>query len=89
MAKTVKEHIEQSDRVTDIVKDANALVTKLQAELAISRATLEALKDYQHPLHKMQVPYAIRVARDRDEGTPVSIIHIQVSRINALLGDKV
>lgn len=88
-AKTVKEHIEDSDRVTDIVKNANALVAKLQAELAIARATLDALKDYQHPLHQMTVPYAIRATRDNDKGSPASVIHIQTQRINALLGDKV
>ena len=88
-AKTVKEHIEESDRVTDIVKNANALVAKLQAELAVSRNTLESLLDYQHPKLRMDVPYPIRTTRDDGKATPASVIHVQTQRINALLGDKV
>lgn len=88
MAKTVKEHTEESDRVVEIVKNANALVLKLQSELGVARLTLEALSDYQHPLHKMNVPYAIKAGRDRDTDTPATVIRLQVGRINALLGDK-
>lgn len=89
MAKTVKQHLEESDRVTELVKGANGMVSKLQAELAISRATLDALLEYQHPQLRMDVPYAIRGTRDDGKVTPASIVHKQISRINALLGDKV
>ena len=88
MTKTVKKHLEESDQVTNIVEAANALVKKLQAELALSRETLESLRDYQHPLHKMRVPYGIRNGRNDETGTPVSIIHLQTERINKLLGDR-
>lgn len=89
MAKTVKEHTDETDQVLKIVNSANALVKKLQAELAISRATLEDLAAMQHPKLVMQVPYAIRGSNTDDKTTPAGVIDRQVKRINELLGDKV
>lgn len=88
MTKTVKEHLTESDRVSEIVNEANALVKKLQAELAISRTTLEELSEMQHPKLSMRVPYAIRNKTLDDSASPKSIISCQVDRISALLGDR-
>ena len=89
MAKTVKEHLQESDRVESLVKDANALVKKLQSELAVTRTTLEALSEMQHPKIVMQIPYGLRGNQQNDNDTsPSGVISRQVRRINELLGDK-
>lgn len=88
MAKTVKEHTQEIDRVSAIIKDANALVLKLQAELAIARGTFEDLRAYQHPLHEMQIPYPFRKNNGPEKQKPANVIDTQISRINDLLGDK-
>lgn len=85
--KTVKAHLEESDRVEAIVKDANAMVKKLQAELATTRVVLEGLSDYQHPKLQMDVPYQIRLSDDKAM-SPKAVINRQIDRINALLGDR-
>lgn len=87
-AKTVLAHLEESDRVADIVKDANALVKKLHSELHVARETFEGLKKYQHPELIMRIPYAIKDGKGPDEKMPLSVIQMQIDRINTLLGDR-
>ena len=89
MTKTVKQHMEETDQVQKLVKSANGLVTKLQAELAQARTTLEELSGMQHPKLVMRVPYGIRGNGKDVETSPAGVIDRQVKRINEILGDKV
>lgn len=89
MTKTVKQHMEETDQVQKLVKSANGLVTKLQAELSQARTTLEELSGMQHPKLLMRIPYGIRGSGKEDETSPAGVIDRQVKRINELLGDKV
>ncbi len=89
MVKTVKEHFEDCKQVSDVIDNANALLTKCQRELDAARAALEALKEYQHPKMKMDVPYHFRPSSgDRQTVTPAALIDKEVARINQLLGDR-
>lgn len=88
MTKTVKDHFEACRDVSKLIDDANALATKLQAELKVSRAAFEALVDFQHPKLMMDYPYEMRRNNDLKNGTPATVIKSQIERINALLGDR-
>lgn len=88
MTKTVKEHFENCKQVSQVVDDANALLSKVQRELAVARATLEALIDYQHPKLSMDYPYLIKGDCASPSGAPVHLIKVQIRNINELLGDR-
>lgn len=88
MAKTVKEHFEECKQIDQIVDQANALLTKVRIELATARDVLEGLKKYQHPEMRMRVPYQLSSSSDIKEAMPVSVIDIEIKRINELLGDR-
>jgi len=89
MSRTVKEHMDESDRVTALVYDANAMVTKLKDELQFSRTVLDNLAGYQHPKMVMDIPYFLKTAtREAERCPPAQVIAKQINRINALLGDK-
>lgn len=85
MSKTVKEHLEECKQVSDVIESANALLKKVQAELAIARAVLEELREYQHP--KLTMPHPYQLDRSKTS-TPKSLIELEIDRINTLLGDR-
>lgn len=86
MAKTVTEHFDDCKQVQDVVANANALLNKTQKQLGECRALLETLAPYQHPMLKVAVKY--RPFAENGEYTPEQLIEGQISRINALLGDR-
>ncbi|GGE30210.1 hypothetical protein GCM10011360_17830 [Primorskyibacter flagellatus] len=88
MAKTVQEHFEECKQIDQIVDQANALLTKVRNELVIARAVLEALSEYQHPKLAMAVPYQFRQDLGDKHVTPRTVIDAEITRINALLGDR-
>lgn len=87
--KTVQQHMQAVEAVSKLLTDTTAQIERLRKALAASRATLEALADYQHPKVKMPAPYHMRasVSNDRDV-TPATVIAAQVEAINATLGDR-
>ncbi len=84
---TVKEHFEECKSVSDVIDNANALLTKCQAELMAARDVLEGLIDYQHPKLSLQAPYRLRSGSDKSL-SPTALIELEISRINTLLGDR-
>lgn len=90
MTDTIKAHFENCKQVSQIVDDANALLTKVRDELFVARETLEGLVQYQHPKISMSLPYRLADSReDREKSVaPAYVISRQVARINALLGDR-
>ena len=86
--KTVKDHIEASDRIIKTVNEANALVKKLRDRLEDIRSTLEALKPYQHDKLKMSMPCHLRAKEMPSELSPRRVIEQEIKRINAILGDR-
>ncbi|WP_120636061.1 hypothetical protein [Ruegeria sp. EL01] len=84
---TVKEHFEECKSVSDVIDNANALLTKCQAELMVARDLLDGLKEYQHPKLTMSVPYRLRAKNDENL-PPKALIDREIDRINALLGDR-
>lgn len=87
MTKTVKEHIANCKQVSQIVEDANALLHKVQSELYVSRAVLEALIEYQHQKMIMRAPSEMR--HQNSDAVPVAkVIRDEIARINEILGDR-
>ena len=88
MSKTVNEHFDQCKQVSQVIDDANALLTKAQKELRLARDMLELLKEYHHP--KLQIPVNYRSWRPEkpDHLTGAQIADIGIKRINELLGDR-
>lgn len=90
MTETTKAHFDNCKQVSQILDDANALLTKVRDELFTARETLEKLTEYQH--HKLAMPIPYRLAWGDSERektvTPAVVIIRQVHRINALLGDR-
>jgi hypothetical protein len=84
---TIKLHIDKAAEVKAIVDNANALLLKAKSLLEGTRATLEALSEFQHPKLRMEFPYHLRNGGP-ETVTPSIVINAQVSRINALLGDR-
>lgn len=87
MNKTVKEHFEDCKQVSEVVDNANALLTKVQTELKYAREVLEKLVDYQHPKLIIATAYMSWLTKD-DKMTPDEMIRAEVRRINNLLGDR-
>ena len=85
-----KAHFENCKQVSQIVDDANALLTKVRDELFVARATLEALAAYQHPKLSMNMPNGIADSSNEREKPvpPAYVITRQIKRINAILGDR-
>ena len=88
MTKSVKEHFDNCKQVSDIVDDANALLTKVQRELSVAREVLESLIEYQHQKLQMSVPYNIRKTNEEKVVTPAALIRLEITRINKILGDR-
>ena len=87
MSKTVKEHFEACKQVSQVIDDANALLTKCKDELHRSRTILELLEPYQHPKLAVPIPYMAWLT-DEKSMPPSSLIALAIKRINALLGDR-
>jgi hypothetical protein len=87
MTKSVKDHLDNCRQIDQIVKDANALVMKLQSELSVARAVLDGLMEYQHPKLTMKVPFQMREQKE-EAVVPARLIQIEIERINSLLGDR-
>ena len=87
---TIKSHFENCKQVSQIVDDANALLTKVRDELFVARETLEKLTEYQHSKLSMPIPYRLYEGSGEREKSvaPAVVISRQVHRINALLGDR-
>ena len=87
--KTVQQHMQAVEAVSKLLTDTSTQIERLRKALVATRATLEALNDYQHPAVKMPPPYHLRSdgpnARDV---TPATVISAQVAAINAILGDR-
>lgn len=88
MANSVKEHFEDCQQVSKVIKNANALLEKTRDELMIARTALEDLRKYQHPEMRMYCPYHLRQQRDEGKTSPQAVIDRTVERINQLLGDR-
>ena len=90
MSETLKAHFENCKQVSQIVDDANALLTKVRDELFTAREALESLIQYQHPKLAMSMPYRLAESASEREKmvAPAAVISRQVGRINALLGDR-
>lgn len=98
MSKTVKEHFAACKQVSEVIDDANALLTKCRDELHKARIILEMIGPYQHP--KLEVPIGcngwISDQKNMPPGwisdekymPPSTLIEIEIKRINALLGDR-
>jgi len=93
MSKSIKEHMAEADSVKKIVDDANGLLMKARDELATAREVLTELRVYQHPklmIDRRSVPHMVCRVADCGENNfpPLHLIDKQISRINALLGDR-
>lgn len=87
MSKTVKEHFAACKQVSEVIDDANALLTKCRDELHKARMILEMIGPYQHP--KLEVPIGYNGwISDQKNMPPSTLIEIEIKRINALLGDR-
>lgn len=86
--KTVKQHLEQTDTIIQTVKDANALVVKLQKQLFEARDVIELLGNWSHPKLHISPIYGQWVPREASQMTGQSIALTVSSRISAVLGDR-
>lgn len=86
MSYTVRSHLEDCKRVSDVVDNANALVIKAKRQLEEARDVLELLRENQHP--KLQISVGYRSWADEKHMTGTEIADIEIGRINALLGDR-
>lgn len=84
--KTVKEHLNDADRLSQHVDDANALVRKLKDELEFCRKRLEWMKKFCHPMFKAQDAH--KFDRKGDVVTMETAINLDIRDINDLLGDR-
>lgn len=87
--KTVKEHTDEADAIVKHVKDANALLEKLKAELDFARTALNKLSEFA-PADKFKIdaPYHLRATSSDNAMSMNQIIKAQTVRINTLLGDR-
>ena len=93
MSMTVKDHFEDCKRVSDVIDNANALLTKTKAELDRARNVLERLVEFQHPKMLMEIKFDYRVSellgKSAEKGVdPATLIRAEISAINKLLGDR-
>ncbi len=86
--KTVTQHMSDCYAISKTIADANALVEKLQKQLQEARQIIEMLGGWSHPKLKISPLYGSWVPRETSELTGEAIAKIEVSRINALLGDR-
>ena len=91
-AKTVKEHIEEQDKIKEHIADANALVIKLRKELEDCRNTFEALEKFcPNDRFTIAAPYHLHssIGETLSKNTPMAtILKYQTASINKLLGDR-
>lgn len=94
MSMTVNDHIEDCKRVSVVIDNANALLTKTKSELERARNVLERLAEYQHPKMVMKIKYDHRISDlvgtkvESDGVDPATLIRAEISAINKLLGDR-
>ena len=91
--KTVKEHLEVSDRLAEQLKQSDALVKKVRGELVVARDSLEwLLKFAPHPSIKSDVGCGLRtnlkLSSDVRSISMQDVIDKSISRISAILGDR-
>lgn len=87
-SKTVTDHVEESTRLEQHIKDANALVIKMRKELECCRKTLEKLEAFcPNEIFTIATPYHLR-DKLSDQSPMSKILNYQTKAINELLGDR-
>ena len=87
MTDTIKDHLDNCKQVSQVIADANALLTRAHSELLTVRDVLEVLLPYQH--EKMIVGTAHRSwSRDKSSMTAVEVIRVEIDRLNKFIGDR-
>ena len=87
--RTVQQHLQACTKMESLITDSNALLNRLSNMLQQSRSILEALREYQHPKMKMDLPYSYRRSDSNQRDIcPGDLIDLHVKQINALLGDR-
>lgn len=87
--RTVQQHLQACAKMESLITDSNALLNRLSNMLQQSRSILEALREYQHPKMKMDLPYSYRRGDSNQRDIcPGDLIDLHVKQINALLGDR-
>ena len=87
MTDTMKDHFDDCKHVSQIVDNANALLSKAQTELQYARRVLELLLPYQHEKMIVDTKYQNWMTESHQLSAP-DVIKAEVRRLNAFLGDR-